>query len=195
VFKEYWDLVSRTPDRDENPYRAGCFQFIAIADSDADAERLYAKDALEFFNNFAHVYEAFRDSPGYMTKRARSLHIASMARLSALVASGSAALPGSADERKWSDLLKAGVVIAGSPDSVAEQLIEMTREFRFGHLLVGCQIVPDTELVKQSITLFAEKVLPRLRPVWEDEGWDDPWWPSGAKVPRLLTDDLTAVAT
>ena len=191
VFKQYWDLLSRTEGRDDNPYRAGCFQFIAVADSDAEAERLYGAEALDFFNSFAHIYEAFRDSPGYVTKRSRIAQIASGAEISKLVARGSSALPGVESERTWGDLLRAGAVIAGSPDSVAEQLIDLIKEFRFGHLLVGFQIVPNTELVKHNIKLFAEHVLPRLRPLWDDEGWDDPWWPSGAKVPPLLTDNLS----
>jgi hypothetical protein len=25
--------------------------------------------------------------------------------------------------------------------------------------------------------MFAEQVLPRLRPIWDDEGWVNHWWP------------------
>jgi hypothetical protein len=33
------------------------------------------------------------------------------------------------------------------------------------------------DLTEKNISLFAEEVLPRLRPVWDDEGWVNHWWP------------------
>ena len=58
------------------------------------------------------------------------------------------------------------------------------REFRIGNLLVMLQngSMPR-DLTEKNISLFAEEVLPRLRPIWDDEGWANPWWPraQGAK--------------
>jgi hypothetical protein len=36
------------------------------------------------------------------------------------------------------------------------------------------------DLTVKNITLFAEEVLPRLRRLWANEGWDHKWWPKGA---------------
>jgi len=38
----------------------------------------------------------------------------------------------------------------------------------------------DNELTRYNMGLFADKVLPRLRGLWEREGYQDHWWPSGA---------------
>src|SRR4029078_9122145 len=48
-----------------NPYRAGLLQFVAVADNDAEAERLYAKHALYFYNRCLHFYAGFARTPGY----------------------------------------------------------------------------------------------------------------------------------
>ena len=37
------------------------------------------------------------------------------------------------------------------------------------------------ELTKKNITLFAEGVMPKLRQLWQDEGWEHRWWPQGAR--------------
>ena len=49
------------------------------------------------------------------------------------------------------------------------------------------------ELTKKNITLFAEEVMPRIRRVWDDEGWTHKWWPSGAAV-RAVTGEPAAQA-
>jgi hypothetical protein len=74
-------------------------------------------------------------------------------------------------------------VIAGSPDTVTERLIEACRGLRVGNLVALLQIgsMPH-ELTKQNITMYAEQVMPRLRDLWSDEGWEHRWWPQGARV-------------
>ncbi len=49
------------------PYRAGFAQIICVADTDAEAERLYAEHILYFYNRCLHVYPGFADAPGYRT--------------------------------------------------------------------------------------------------------------------------------
>ncbi|MGH3270117.1 MAG: hypothetical protein ACRDN1_13845, partial [Trebonia sp.] len=36
------------------------------------------------------------------------------------------------------------------------------------------------DLTEKNISLFASEVLPRLRPIWDDEGWQHHWWPGAA---------------
>lgn len=74
-------------------------------------------------------------------------------------------------------------MIAGSPATVTERLIEACRGLRVGNLVALLQIgsMPH-ELTKQNITLFAEHVMPELRTLWADEGWTHRWWPSGART-------------
>ena len=57
----------------------------------------------------------------------------------------------------------------------------VVREFRVGNLLVMLQNGPmPRELTLKNITLFAEEVIPRIRHIWDAEGWTHRWWPSGA---------------
>jgi hypothetical protein len=37
------------------------------------------------------------------------------------------------------------------------------------------------ELTLKNISLFAREVLPHLRPLWDDEGWVNHWWPRGLR--------------
>jgi hypothetical protein len=61
----YWRVAERGVD--ESPYRAGFAQIFCVAESDAEAERLYAPHILYFFNRCLHVYPGFADAPGYRT--------------------------------------------------------------------------------------------------------------------------------
>jgi hypothetical protein len=62
----YWERVAER-DKDDSPYRAAFAQIIAVADTDAEAEKLYAEHILYFFNRCLHVYPGFSDPPGYRT--------------------------------------------------------------------------------------------------------------------------------
>jgi hypothetical protein len=82
----------------------------------------------------------------------------------------------------WKSLVDQGFVIAGSPDTVTERLVEACKGLRVGNLIALLQIgsMPH-ELTKQNITLFAKEVMPRIRGLWADEGWEHKWWPQGAR--------------
>ncbi len=62
----YWERVAAR-DKDDSPYRAAFAQIIAVADTDAEAEKLYAEHILYFFNRCLHVYPGFSDPAGYRT--------------------------------------------------------------------------------------------------------------------------------
>jgi hypothetical protein len=78
----------------------------------------------------------------------------------------------------FKDIVDTQVAIVGSPATVADQLEAFVREFRVGNLLIMLQngSMPR-DLTEKNISLFAEQVLPRLRPIWDDEGWVNHWWP------------------
>ena len=63
----YWQTVEEA-GADMNPYRAGFLQFIAIADNDAEAERLYAEHARYFYNRCLYFYPGFTSPPGFVTQ-------------------------------------------------------------------------------------------------------------------------------
>jgi hypothetical protein len=36
------------------------------------------------------------------------------------------------------------------------------------------------ELAERNIRLMASEVLPHLQGIWDDEGWENRWWPPNA---------------
>jgi hypothetical protein len=36
-------------------------------------------------------------------------------------------------------------------------------------------------LTLKNIELFAREVMPHFRSVWDEDGWDNKWWPAGLK--------------
>ena len=53
----YWERVAKR-GKDDSPYRAAFAQIICVADTDAEAEELYAEHCLYFFNRCLHVLPA-----------------------------------------------------------------------------------------------------------------------------------------
>jgi hypothetical protein len=88
------------------------------------------------------------------------------------------------------------MVIGGSPDTVAAQIEEAVRNIRVGHLMVILQIQSmDPKLTAYSSGLFAEKVLPKIKGIWDKEGYADRWWPQGAtrNQPQVARPSVKAV--
>ena len=74
------------------------------------------------------------------------------------------------------DIVDMGYVIVGSPDEVVDQLTEVATELNVGHLMLLLQYGNmGKELAKYNTKLFAEKVMPRLQPLFAE--WEDRWWP------------------
>jgi alkanesulfonate monooxygenase SsuD/methylene tetrahydromethanopterin reductase-like flavin-dependent oxidoreductase (luciferase family) len=75
-------------------------------------------------------------------------------------------------ELTWDEILQEGWVVAGSPETVSERIEELTGEMGAGRVI----IIPDffvmpSWLVRKSLGMFAEDVIPRFRaaggkPVW-----------------------------
>ena len=66
LMANYWQRVSEM-GADDSPYRATFAQCICVAETDAEAERLYGPHVSYFFNRCLHVYPGFADAPGYRT--------------------------------------------------------------------------------------------------------------------------------
>ena len=103
VVKGYWDTVARM-GVDENPYRAGFLQICAVAETDAEAQKLYSPHVDYFYDKCLHIGPGYAEAPGYRSVRS--------------VQAGLAKSFGSvADARgnSWSQFLDQGYVVAGSP--------------------------------------------------------------------------------
>ena len=88
-------------------------------------------------------------------------------------------------------IVEDGYVIVGSPDEVVEQLREVATNLNVGHLMLLLQFGNmGKELAKYNTRLFAENVMPNLRPLFSE--WEDKWWPKPmdmsqrAEVPAFL---------
>ena len=80
-----------------------------------------------------------------------------------------------AGELKWKDFVDQGFIVAGSPETVRQQLTHVAKTLRIGHLMVLLQFgsMPP-ELVRKNTELFAREVLPHLRPTFDE--YEDRWW-------------------
>lgn len=165
VMRGFWEEATRL-GADDNPYRAGFLQFVAIADSDAEAEREYAEHADYFYNRCLHVYGGFADAPGYRTlKTVQAGILAQVGREAAAIRRG----------LTWKDFVEQGYILAGSPASVRQQMEEVIKKLRVGHLMLLLQFgnMPR-EKVLRNIDLFTREVMPHLKGLWSE--YEDRWW-------------------
>jgi len=165
----FWERVGAS-GRDESPGRAAFAQIICVAETDAEAEALYAEHVLYFYNRCLHVHPGFAEPPGYRT--IRTIQAGKLWQLRSEQQQRFRTLT-------WKNLVEDGMVIAGSPETVREQCEHMIRELRLGTVFGLFHIgdMPD-EKVRHSTRLFAERVMPHLQKLWPE--WDDDarWWPS-----------------
>ncbi len=163
----YWETVAAA-GKDESPYRAGFAQVVCVADTDAEAERLYSEHVLYFYNRCLHVNLGFSDPPGY-----RTVKTIQAGKLNQFRAENQAMFT----NLTWKDLVDGGFIIAGSPDTVRERMEFMAKSLRLGTLFLLFQIgnLPDDK-VRHSTKLFAEKVMPALRDIWPEWKNDDRFW-------------------
>lgn len=167
VMDAFWEAIERN-GVDRNPYRAGFLQFVAVADNDAQAEKLYSEAALYFFERCLHIYPGFSNPPGYSS-------VATLRkRIEGQVATAAGTL--SKMGLTWRDIVDRGYVVAGSPEKVTQQLNEMVDRMNVGHVLMLCHFgnMPS-ETVKYNTERIAKEVLPKLRPRFSE--WEDRWWP------------------
>jgi len=169
IFGRLWDIADQM-GRPRNPYQVGFVQVAAIADSDAEAERLYRRHTEYFFNC----------GPGG-------------------IAPGKLAIPGGIGipglqaimrdpsdfgiahelrDVKFERLVDVGAAFVGSADTVAQQLVDLCKQFRIGnlHLMLQFGSMPR-ELARENIERFSKQVLPRLRDLWKSDGFEHHWWP------------------
>jgi hypothetical protein len=79
--------------------------------------------------------------------------------------------------KTWKELCEQRYIVAGSPATVRQQLEELARSLRVGHLALGFHIGSSPiDLTNRSTHLFATDVMPHLRPIWNE--YEDHWSPT-----------------
>jgi alkanesulfonate monooxygenase SsuD/methylene tetrahydromethanopterin reductase-like flavin-dependent oxidoreductase (luciferase family) len=171
IFDRFWALAQEQ-GKPANPYRVAFVQSVVVGETDEQAAREYGPWVQAAFNKGpGSVPLHYMGLPGYVDIRG----VEGMVR-----DPGDFGLAGKLRTATFAELSAAQSVIAGSPETVAEKLIAFVEKFRIGNLLVQLQMggMPH-ELALANIGRFAEQVLPRLREVWADDGWEHEWWPTG----------------
>ena len=168
---------------DDNPYRATYAQFVAVADTDAEAEKLYAKHIeYSFANGIGHIGIHRLAMPGGIPPMGLKHLMATMP-------------PPPDGPPKYRDLVESGAVVAGSAATVRDRLAMLAKTFRVGNLSLFVQLgsMPH-ELTKHNIDMCASQVLPHLRPIWSEYDDDNRWWPVrlGGKAPSPKQAGITA---
>ena len=167
----YWDEMARQ-GKDRNPFRAGFLQFIGVAESTEEAVRLYKEPAEFFYTNCLHVDPSYVAPPGYVTEKTQMMKMKSQVQ----AAADRANVLGSLSE-EFAGILRNGYVLIGSPDEVADQLRKVAIKFNVGNLMLLLQFGNmSKDLANYNTKLFAEKVMPQLADLFEDE-WEHKWWP------------------
>ncbi len=176
VMDGFWDFVAKG-NHDPNPYRAGFLQLVAVSETDAQAEKDYYKHIRYFYDKCLHILPEYFPVAG--NQDYKSL-VNSVTKLNPQLFDLMNKIP----TWKYKDFVDNQFVIAGSPATVRQQLMEAVKKLRVGNLMVLLHIgsMPH-ELTIKNIDLFCSEVLPHFRGVWDGE-WENKWWPESLKGPR-----------
>jgi alkanesulfonate monooxygenase SsuD/methylene tetrahydromethanopterin reductase-like flavin-dependent oxidoreductase (luciferase family) len=168
IMDGFWNHVESV-GKESNPYQAGFLQFVAVSEDDAQAQEDYGEAGEYFYERCLHVYRGFAEAPGYRSLRSVE------SGLSGVLSQGSGGQNMYQPGRGWKDYVAEGNIIAGSPESVTEQVRHLIKSLRIGHLMLLLQFgnMPRDKAMKNT-RLFAEKVMPNLRDLWSE--YEDRWW-------------------
>jgi alkanesulfonate monooxygenase SsuD/methylene tetrahydromethanopterin reductase-like flavin-dependent oxidoreductase (luciferase family) len=176
LLQGYWDRVAERNAPDTSPYRAGFAQTICVAETDSEAERLYAEHVSYFYNRCLHIYPGFADAPGYRTIKTIQ---------SGALSQFSPARSGFPD-LSWKDLTEKGHIIAGSPETVRQRMEDLIKSLHVGNIFCIFQVgdMPSDKCM-YSTKLFAERVMPGLRGLFPEHAEDGRFWckPLARQVP------------
>jgi alkanesulfonate monooxygenase SsuD/methylene tetrahydromethanopterin reductase-like flavin-dependent oxidoreductase (luciferase family) len=166
----FWNEMAKL-GKDRNPYRAGFLQFVGVGESRQHAMDLYAVAAEYFYGNCLHIDPRFAAPPGYATEATQRVGLESQVAKAASYSDKFNKLA-----REMDAIVDNGYVIIGSPDEVAEQLREVAVNLNVGNLMLLLQFGNmSKKLTKYNSRLFAEQVIPKLKPLFSE--WEHRWWP------------------
>jgi alkanesulfonate monooxygenase SsuD/methylene tetrahydromethanopterin reductase-like flavin-dependent oxidoreductase (luciferase family) len=177
VMDGFWQFVD-SKGLEPNPYRAGFLQLVVVSETDARAEEEYYRHIRYFYDKCLHIPREYAAPPGHQDYRSL---VNTMKKQIASALGVQGQLPG----WKFKDFVENGLVIGGSPATVRDMLAESMKRLRVGNLMLLVHIgsMPH-ELTLKNIELCAREVLPHLRGIWDDEGWENKWWPEKLRGKR-----------
>lgn len=168
----FWDEMKRL-GKDRNPFRAGFLQFVGVAETREEAMEIYREPAEYFYNRCLHVDARYAAPPGYASETTLRKRVQSQVAQAARRASEKKFF----SQPSFEEIVSKGYVVVGGPDEVAEQLREVALSLNVGQLMLLLQYGNmSKDLTRYNTDLFARKVAPQLRGLFEDE-WENHWWP------------------
>ena len=167
----YWNRVEEL-GRDLNPYRMGFLVPVGVSETDERAEAEYGRHIEYFYHKGLRLPEQYLAPPGHMT-HASLTHLLTKRPFPPYEDLQRMRFP-QFDERDY--------LVSGSAATVTERLLEIVKTLRVGHLMILPHFggMPHEQCL-ENIDRIAKGVLPHLRNVWDDEGWEDHWWPTTLK--------------
>jgi alkanesulfonate monooxygenase SsuD/methylene tetrahydromethanopterin reductase-like flavin-dependent oxidoreductase (luciferase family) len=152
--KKAFDLyreVAKREGYESTPSQLGWAVPIYVAETDEIARREIKPHIEAFFNKFLHYPLEMRMPPGY----------SSIASTKSLMEIKFAQRTG---RQTAENLIDLGMVVAGSPATVREQLAGFAEDLGVGNLIAMLQIATlSAELTEKNLRLFAAEVMPHLR--------------------------------
>ncbi|MDG4668115.1 LLM class flavin-dependent oxidoreductase [Mycobacterium sp. 236(2023)] len=169
IFGDFWRIADEV-GADDNPFRANFVQQVLVADTDAEAERLYSQ----------HVAYSVRRGIGTVgIERLLLPGGISPPGLRALLGGVNGGAAGPSEPPTYGELVESGAIVAGSAATVRDRLEDMATRLRVGNMTVFLMIGSmPTELTKANIDLFTTKVIPPLRSLWSEYESGNRWWPA-----------------
>ena len=153
-----------------NPNRMAFTQVICCADSEKEAEKLYA-DSVKYFYRQNPIAMEFATPPGYNSIPSVRQALARQEGVSADLRR-----KGSRGELSFWEYDELGYIIAGTPERVEQRVRQLATELRIGQLITCMHLgnLPE-EVAAQNNYLFGTEVIPKLRDVWAE--YEDRWTP------------------
>lgn len=174
VLGAYWKEIEDL-GKDPNPFRAGYLQFVGVAESRAEAMRIYKEPAEYFYGRCLHVDLRYATPPGYATETTLRWRI--KGQIEKLAAETERAKV-FGEAKQIEEIVDKGYLVVGSPDEVAQQLRHIAVDLNIGQLLLLLQFGNmGRDLANHNTRLFAEKVMPQIADLFEDQ-WENRWWPT-----------------
>jgi alkanesulfonate monooxygenase SsuD/methylene tetrahydromethanopterin reductase-like flavin-dependent oxidoreductase (luciferase family) len=163
VFDVYRDAYRKAWSRPAPADRLAYLALCAVADTQEEALKRAYKIA-GYLRTIGAVSEAFRNPPGYMSvaDNVRALANFGKPRLGLQLSEGRTVYAASAS---CEDLIEAGLIFAGTPDQVRQQIDKFARAMGgLGNLLLMFQggDLGHAETI-DSLSLFGREVLPQLK--------------------------------
>jgi alkanesulfonate monooxygenase SsuD/methylene tetrahydromethanopterin reductase-like flavin-dependent oxidoreductase (luciferase family) len=180
--KRFWQHM-QSRGMKYNPNRVAFAILVACGETDAEAERLYAKH-VEYFQHKCTIYGQFASAPGYQDYRSLLHTLRSFGAGADRVNLADDDHPGT-----YREYAERQNVVAGGWRSVVDQIRELAHEVGFGNFMAGLQFgsIPH-ELALYNIDIFCKKVIPALRDEFSE--YEDRWWPekllAAKRVPEAV---------